>query len=93
MYFSALVLTSATEHMPQTGSVIVTDKTAYLQVGIWFNEDTKHIYIATNESGGFISTVCDDPSSKRGNPNLYGKLSKILRDKGLPSPDITDRQS
>lgn len=69
----------------------MTTKTAYLQVGIWFNEDTKHIHIASSEHGGFISTACDAPSSKRGNPNLYGKLAKRLRAKGLPNPQIAEQ--
>jgi hypothetical protein len=38
-------------------------KTARLDVGIWFNETTGHIHIAAKDQ--FISTVSNDPSSKR----------------------------
>jgi hypothetical protein len=64
----------------------MTKKTAYLKIGVWFNEATEHIHISSQDGGGFISTVCNDPNNKRGNPNLYGKLGKILRENGLPSP-------
>lgn len=69
----------------------MTKKTAYLKIGIWFNEATEHIDISSRDGEGFISTVCNDPNSKRGNPNLYRKLAKILLEKGLssPLPDVT----
>jgi hypothetical protein len=59
-------------------------KTARLDVGIWFNERTGHIHIGAK--GQFISTVSDDPKSKRYHPNLYRKLTASLADAGLPHP-------
>ena len=35
---------------------------------------------------GFISTVSNDPSSKRFHPNLYKKLEKVLSDCAVPPP-------
>lgn len=62
-----------------------TAKTARLDVGIWYNERTGHIHIAA--AGQFISTVSDDPRSRRYHPNLYGKLAATLRRLGCPGPD------
>ena len=60
-------------------------KTARLDVGIWFNAKTGHIHIAAK--GQFISTVSNDPQSKRFHPNLYWKLGKALRDAEMPHPN------
>jgi hypothetical protein len=60
-------------------------KTARLDVGVWFNETTGHIHIAGK--GTFISTVSNDPKSKRYHPNLFRKLARVLRDSGLPHPN------
>jgi len=63
-----------------------TGKTARLAVGVWYNERTGHIHVAA--TGHFISTVSDDPASKRYHPNLYRKLATSLRDMGKPYPPI-----
>lgn len=60
-------------------------KTARLDVGIWFNEASGHIHIAAK--GALISTVSNDPGSKRYHPNLFRKLATTLRDAGLPHPN------
>lgn len=60
-------------------------KTVNLNVGIWFNEESGHIHIAGQ--GAFISTVSNDPKSKRYHPNLYRKMAKTLRDAGVPAPE------
>jgi len=60
-------------------------KTARLDVGVWFNQATGHIHIAAKNA--FISTVSNDPSSKRYHPNLYRKLAKALRDADKPHPN------
>jgi hypothetical protein len=60
-------------------------KTARLEVGIWFNELTGHIHVAAKDQ--FISTVSNDPSSKRYHPNLYRKLSQALRNADKPHPN------
>ena len=59
-------------------------KTVKLDVGIWFNEKSGHIHLAA--AGSFISTISNDPSSKRYHPNLYMKMTKALRDAGAPAP-------
>jgi len=59
-------------------------KTVKLDVGIWFNEKTGHIHIAA--PGSFISTVSNDPASKRYHPNLYRKMAKALREAGAAAP-------
>ena len=60
-------------------------KTAKLDVGIWFNESTGHIHIAAKKQ--FISTVSNDPKSKRYHPNLYCKLSQALQEADKPHPN------
>ena len=63
-------------------------KTIFLQMSIWYNESTGKIHLATPEVPGVITTVNDNPESKRGHPNLYMKLSKCLRAAGAPAPPI-----
>jgi hypothetical protein len=46
-------------------------KSVRLDVNIWFNERTGHIHIAA--ANAFISTVSNDPASKRYHPNLFRK--------------------
>lgn len=68
-----------------------TGKTARLAVGIWYNDRTGRIHVAA--TGHFISTVSDDPASKRYHPNLYRKLAICLRDRSKPHPPITPVKS
>jgi hypothetical protein len=60
--------------------------TAYLQIGAWLDTKTGHIHLTLPHSGWFHTTVTDDPSSKRGHPNLYAKLARALREAGVPAP-------
>ncbi|KKW89720.1 hypothetical protein [Sphingobium chungbukense] len=60
-------------------------KTVKLDCGIWYNDESGHIHIAA--AGAFISTVSNDPKSKRYHPNLYRKMAKALRDAGAPAPE------
>lgn len=60
-------------------------KTVKLDCGIWYNDGSGHIHIAA--AGAFISTVSNDPKSKRYHPNLYRKMAKALRDAGAPAPE------
>jgi hypothetical protein len=64
--------------------------TAYLNVGIWYNSDTGHIHMTLPHSGWFHTTVTDDAKSKRGHPNLFAKLSRALREAGVPRPTETN---
>ena len=66
-------------------------KTVYLDVSIWYNDEQDAIHIAAPGVEGLHSTVNADPASKRGNPNLYWKLAKALRQAGAPHPDFAER--
>ena len=59
-------------------------------VTIWWKEDQNRIAIRVGGDSAFISTVSPDPSSIRGNPNLFYKLARCLRDAGVPHPPILD---
>jgi hypothetical protein len=65
-----------------------SSKTARFDLNVWFNDRTGHIHLAAGKS--FISTVSNDPASRRYHPNLYRKLAFALRDKGMPHPALTD---
>lgn len=64
--------------------------TAYLNVGAWYNKETGHIHLTLPNSGWFHTTVTDDAASKRGHPNLYGKLARALAAAGVPGPQIAE---
>jgi hypothetical protein len=59
-------------------------------VGVWYDPKTQHIRISIPKSDWFITTVNNDASSKRGHPNLYGKLARALKVAGVPGPDVAD---
>ena len=65
-------------------------KTAYLNIGAWFNEETGHIHLAISDKDGFHTTVNNRIDSKRGHPNLYKKLSKALQAAGVPYPEYEE---
>ena len=46
----------------------------------------REIHIVFRGDPGFISSVTDNPSSKRGNPNLFGYLAACLEAAGVESP-------
>ncbi len=56
-------------------------KTVSFRLGVWANPSTCMIHLASSEAG-VISTVSNDPESKRYHPNLYRKLRRVLVDKG-----------
>ena len=62
--------------------------TAYLNIGAWYDKETGHIHLTLPNSGWFHTTVNNSPTSKRGHPNLFAKLSRALKEAGAPSPDI-----
>ncbi|HEY6816851.1 MAG TPA: hypothetical protein VI168_15040 [Croceibacterium sp.] len=66
-----------------------TGRTVYPKIGVWYREDTGHIHLSIEGQG--FSTVNADPASKRGNPHLFGKLARMLRDVGATHPAIDDR--
>jgi hypothetical protein len=63
-------------------------KTAEVTIGLWFDEEAGDIHLRLPDHG--LSTVNDDPASKRGHPHLFNKLAKVLRDQGKPHPAIVE---
>jgi len=66
--------------------------TAYLNVGVWYDKDTGHIHMTLPNSGWFHTTVNVDQKSKRGHPNLYGKLARALKEAGVPAPEVVESE-
>lgn len=64
--------------------------TAYLNIGAWFDVETGRIHLTLPHSGWFHTTISPEASSKRGHPNLYGKLARALREPGVPAPDASE---
>jgi hypothetical protein len=60
----------------------------YLDVGIWYDDEQGHIHMTARNVEGFHTTVNADPASKRGHPNLFGKLARCLREAGAPAPSV-----
>lgn len=65
---------------------------AYLHMGAWYDEKTGHIHLTIPGTGWFHTTVTNDPKSVRGNPNLYAKLGRALKQAGVPSPEVDERE-
>jgi hypothetical protein len=63
-------------------------KTGQVTIGLWFDEQAGDIHLSIPGHG--LSTVNAEPSSKRGNPHLFNKLAKVLRDQGKPHPEIVE---
>jgi hypothetical protein len=53
------------------------EKTVSIRLNVWANSRTRMIHLASRDAG-LISTVSDDPGSKRFHPNLFLKLKRIL---------------
>jgi hypothetical protein len=62
----------------------------YLNLGVWYDADKDHIHLTVKGVPGFHTTVTRNPISKRGHPNLFGKLAKVLKNAGAPAPEIDD---
>lgn len=63
-------------------------KTGQVTIGLWFEEEAGDIHLSIPSQG--LSTVNGDAASKRGNPHLFNKLAKVLRDQGKPHPEIVE---
>ncbi|HXG81677.1 MAG TPA: hypothetical protein VNJ05_07735 [Sphingomicrobium sp.] len=63
-------------------------KTGQVAIGLWFDEDAGDIHLSIPGHG--LSTDNGNAESTRGNPRLYKKLAKVLRDQGKPHPDIVE---
>ena len=59
-------------------------KTGQVMVGLWYDEEAGDIHLRIPGHG--LSTVNGDKGSARGNPHLFNKLAKVLRDQGKPCP-------
>jgi hypothetical protein len=73
--------------MPQASG---PGKSVYVEMGIWWDADQGQIHMTARDVQGFHTTVSRDPRSKRGHPNLFAKLAKVLRDNGAPYPAIPE---
>jgi hypothetical protein len=71
--------------MPQSSG---PGNSVYLEAGIC--EAQGQIHLTAKNVKGFHTTVSNDPSRKRGHPNLFMKLAKVLKDAGAPHPAITE---
>lgn len=63
-------------------------KTGRVTIGLWFDQDANDIHL--NLPGHGLSTVNGTAESARGNPHLFNKLAKVLRDQGKPHPAIIE---
>ncbi len=63
-------------------------KTGSISLGLWFNEKAGEIHLSIPGHG--LSTINGASQSKRGNPHLFNKLAKVLRDQGKPHPPIVE---
>lgn len=61
-------------------------KSIYFEIGVWYDETDDSIHIASNDVADFHTTVRANAKLKRGHPNLFKKLSKILRENDAPAP-------
>jgi hypothetical protein len=59
-------------------------KSIQLNLRAWYDPTSRQIKLAG--PGLTTSTVSNDPASKRYHPNLYMKLTRALRDAGVPAP-------
>lgn len=59
----------------------------YAKVGVWFDEAKGEIHLTIPGSGWFHTTVNAKDGSIRCHKNLFGKLGRLLREQGSPSPD------
>ena len=73
-------------------------KSIYIKLGVWYDEGTGHIHLASNEIAKFHTTVCDakvrldGTLSRRGHANLFAKLARLLKAAGAPHPDLANTE-
>lgn len=54
-----------------------------IMIRVWYDEDQDVIKMRVD---GELTSVNNDPGSRRGNPSLYKKLAAILKDAGEKYP-------
>ena len=62
----------------------------YLNVGVWYDKESGHIHLTLPHSGWFHTTVTNEAGSKRCHSNLFAKLSRALKEAGVPAPDVVE---
>lgn len=62
-------------------------KTVYCKLGIWYNEASGRIHIATKDAPALISTISPNPALKRGHPHLFNQFARMLRANGVHVED------
>jgi hypothetical protein len=62
------------------------ESAVYLEMDVWYDENEGHIHLTAKNVQGFHTTVNRDPASTRGHPNLFAKLTKVLKEAGAPRP-------
>lgn len=65
-------------------------KSVYLDLGVWYDAKQDHIHLTAKGVEGFHTTIARNPASKRGHPNLFNKLAKVLWGAGAPHPAIEE---
>ncbi|TIN38852.1 MAG: hypothetical protein E5Y10_25055 [Mesorhizobium sp.] len=63
-------------------------KTAYSRIGVWYDIEDREIHLSIDGHG--LSTVNANAASDRGNPHLFNKFAKALRDSGKSHPTILE---
>jgi hypothetical protein len=63
-------------------------KTVTVTIGLWYDELAGDIHLSIPGHG--LSTVNGDAASKRGNPHLFNKLAKVLRNQGKVHPPVVE---
>jgi hypothetical protein len=63
-------------------------KTGKVTISLWFDEEAGDIRVSIPDHG--LSTINAEASSKSGNPHLFNKLAKVLRDERKPHPPIVE---
>ena len=67
-------------------------ETVYLEIGIHYVKAKDHILLSTRDTFSSITTINRDPASKRGHPNLFAKLAKVLEEAGAPHPEVKEAE-
>ena len=75
------------KHLGDTMRTSEPGNSVYLDVGIWYDKETKSIHMTAKGVHGFHTTVRQNADSKRGHPNLFSKLAACLREVGAPAPE------
>lgn len=64
-------------------------KSVKMTIKFWWNPKDRSIHIrGEGRPASIISTVKVDPTSSRGNPNLFEQLAECLKQAGAPAPSV-----